>query len=219
MSGRALVLDTAGPVIGLAAFVDGACVRAAEQRIVQGADGWLLPGMADALAALGGLRPSDRVAVGVGPGAFTGVRVGVSAALGLAFASGCGVVPVCSLALRAAAHPGHRRVVVALDARKGRVYVRSFDTTGPAPVALDDARDIPPEAAFVGAGLAVGEGAVVYADRLGELTLAEGADRCALHAAAGLITAEPVDPAALQLAYLRGEADVVTLPKAAQRPT
>lgn len=217
--GRALLLDTAGPVIGVAAFHAGARVYAAERRIVQGADTWLLPAMSDAVAALGGLP--ERVAVGVGPGAFTGVRVGVSAALGLAFAAGCGVVPVCSLALRAAAHPGHARVVVALDARKGRVYVRSFDTRGPIPVALDDPQDIAPEAAFVGEGLAVGEGAVVYADRLGGLTLAEHADACALGAAAALIDGAALDPAAVQLAYLRGEDEVVTRPKAhpGQRPT
>jgi tRNA threonylcarbamoyladenosine biosynthesis protein TsaB len=209
----AIVLDTAGPVIGLAAFVDGACVWSAQERIVQGADGWLLPGIAAACARVGGLGPADRLVVGVGPGAFTGVRVGVAAVLGLAESVGCRVVPVSSLALRAAAFPGHARVVVALDARKDKVYVCEFDTRGVVPAPLQDERDVLPEAAFIGSGLVTGEGACVYRERLGVLELGANADACAMEAAGCFLGGVALDPAAVQLAYLRGEDQVVTLKK------
>lgn len=211
---RALVIDTAGPVIGVAAFVGATCVWSAEERIVLGADGWLLPALAEGLAMIGGLRPDDCVVVGVGPGAFTGVRVGLSAALGLAEAVGCGVIPVSSLALRAAAAPGEARLVVALDARKGRVYVAKYDTTGQVPVCFSEPKDIPPAEAFTGEGAATGEGACVYREALGWLTLTERADTCGVHAAGCFVGGACVDAALVQLAYLRGEDQVVTLPKA-----
>ena len=51
-------------------------------------------------------RGIQRVAVSTGPGAFTGLRVGVSMALGVAMARGIAVVGLSSLAVRAAMHPG-----------------------------------------------------------------------------------------------------------------
>ena len=208
---RTLVIDTAGPVVGVAAIVGDSCISAVEERIVLGADGWLLPALADALGMLGGLRTRDCIVLGVGPGAFTGVRVGLAAALGLAEAVGCRIVPVSSLLLRAAANPGFSRLVVALDARKGKVYAAEFDTTGSLPLTLCEARDIPPETAFTGAGAAAGEGACVYRERLGALALVERPDTCGVAAAGRFTQEEGLDPAAVQLAYLRGEDQVVTL--------
>ena len=212
MSGRrALIIDTAGPVIGVAGVVGDRSVCSVEERIVLGADGWLLPAMSDALVSLGGLRAGDCIVVGVGPGAFTGIRVGLSAALGLAESIGCGIVPVSSLALRAAANPGHARLVVALDARKGRVYVAEFDTTGARPSLLGEERDIAPEHAFTGDGVATGEGACVYRDRLGLLILVAQPDTCGAAAAGCFVQDDALDPADVHLAYLRGEDQVVTV--------
>jgi tRNA threonylcarbamoyladenosine biosynthesis protein TsaB len=67
----------------------------------------------------------DAVAVDLGPGLFTGLRVGVAAAKGLAQALGLGVVGLSSLDIltRAAAQLGHRgHVLVAVDARRGEVF-------------------------------------------------------------------------------------------------
>jgi tRNA threonylcarbamoyladenosine biosynthesis protein TsaB len=67
----------------------------------------------------------DVVAVDLGPGLFTGLRVGVAAAKGLAQALGIGVVGLSSLdiLLRAAAERGHTGLVVAaVDARRGEVF-------------------------------------------------------------------------------------------------
>lgn len=73
-----------------------------------------------------GLKASDLglVAVGRGPGGFTGVRVGMATALGIALGAGVPVWQVCSLqalAMRAAA-PGGPLSAPLLDARKGEVY-------------------------------------------------------------------------------------------------
>lgn len=215
MSRRALVIDTAGPVIGAAAFVGERCVGSYETRIVMGADGWLLPVIRDLLDELGGLRAEDLVVVGVGPGAFTGVRVGVATALGLAESVGCRVHPVCSLALRAAAHPGCPRLVVALDARKGRVYTATYDTTGRVPACTSAERDLPPGEALVGEGAVTGEGAVVYEALLpAGLVLRPDAAAVGVNCAGALLADRGIDPGRLQLAYLRGEDQVVTLPRA-----
>ncbi|MDP2304578.1 MAG: tRNA (adenosine(37)-N6)-threonylcarbamoyltransferase complex dimerization subunit type 1 TsaB [Pseudomonadota bacterium] len=159
---RILLVDTAGPVVGVAAF-DGTEARyVASARVAAGTEVWLAEHLAAALAALPGL---DRVAVTVGPGAFTGIRVGVAAALGLAFSRGVEVAPISSLGLRATLAPGEPRVLALLDARKGRVYGGWFDTRGPVPVAIGEEQDVTVEVAAQGElGVAVGEGASAFAD-------------------------------------------------------
>ena len=73
----------------------------------------------------------DRIAVTVGPGTFTGVRVGVSAARGLALATGADLIGVSSLEVIAARAlerfgNGSVPVAVAVDARRGQVYFAAF---------------------------------------------------------------------------------------------
>ncbi|MGE4531320.1 MAG: tRNA (adenosine(37)-N6)-threonylcarbamoyltransferase complex dimerization subunit type 1 TsaB [Acidithiobacillus sp.] len=65
------------------------------------------------------------IACGVGPGGFTGVRIGVSTAQALALIHQLPVYPVSSLQALAAGVP-HPQVLVALDARKGEVYAGSY---------------------------------------------------------------------------------------------
>lgn len=65
----------------------------------------------------------DAIAVGRGPGSFTGIRIAVSAAQGLAFGLGINVYPISTLA--ALAHQiQDDKVIPTLDARMGDVYVR-----------------------------------------------------------------------------------------------
>ena len=74
----------------------------------------------------------DRIAVGVGPGTFTGLRIGVSTARALARARGIGLVGVStleSLAL-AAAEDAPGAVVAVLDARRGEVFAAAWETSG-----------------------------------------------------------------------------------------
>ena len=84
------------------------------------------------LALLEGARIAiadiEAFAVSVGPGSFTGLRVGVATAKGLAFGGDLLVVPVptlAALALRAEPAPGP--VVALLDARRGEVYAAGYD--------------------------------------------------------------------------------------------
>lgn len=90
-----------------------------------------LMGMIAEVMAEGGRDFADlgRIAVTVGPGSFTGIRVGLAAARGLALAAGVPVVGVTTLeALAAAAASGAagRPILAAIDARRGEVYAQLF---------------------------------------------------------------------------------------------
>lgn len=193
---NALVIDTAGPVVGVARL--GRSLRTA--RVARGADQVLGPWLVEACAP-----PPALVAVSTGPGAFTGVRVGLAHALGLAVALELPVVALSSLAVRALLAPGEARVLVALDAKKGRVYAGLFDTRGPLPRLLGPEADLPPEA-LRGPGVAVGEGALVHApllERAGFRVLA-GAEALPLDRVGPMLeAADLLDPAAVAPRYLR----------------
>lgn len=100
--------------------------------------------MAEALLAEAGLTRSqlDGIAVGRGPGAFTGVRLAVSVAQGLAFALDRPVVTVSSLAALAMEAPADDAAVLAvIDARMGEIYAAAYRHTPDGRVeALDDER-------------------------------------------------------------------------------
>lgn len=94
--------------------------------------GMVTEAMAEAVLAFSGL---ERIAVTVGPGSFTGVRVGIAAARGLALVVGCPVVGIGTLAVHAESAReivGTKPVLAALDARRGEVYAQSFDGAGQA---------------------------------------------------------------------------------------
>ncbi|MDP2315937.1 MAG: tRNA (adenosine(37)-N6)-threonylcarbamoyltransferase complex dimerization subunit type 1 TsaB [Pseudomonadota bacterium] len=201
---RILLVDTAGPVVGLAAFQDDRVAYVASARVTAGTEVWLEANLAAALDALGGL---DRVAVTVGPGTFTGIRVGVAAALGLAFARGVGVVSLSSLALRACLAPGEPRVLALLDARKGRVYGGWFDTCGAVPVPLGEELDVTVDIAAQGApGVAVGEGAAVFSAAVkaaGHRLHADASDSPVAFGATLCRSSEVGSPETVGLRYLR----------------
>jgi tRNA threonylcarbamoyladenosine biosynthesis protein TsaB len=85
--------------------------------------------MADALLAEAGLgrHALDAIAVGRGPGAFTGVRLGVSLAQGMALALDLPVITVSSLAALALEAPEDDAAILAvIDARMGEIYAASY---------------------------------------------------------------------------------------------
>ncbi|WP_350336167.1 tRNA (adenosine(37)-N6)-threonylcarbamoyltransferase complex dimerization subunit type 1 TsaB [Coralliovum pocilloporae] len=89
-----------------------------------------LPGLVDKVLAEAGATfgTIDRIAVTVGPGSFTGLRVGIAAARGYGLAVGCPVVGISTLdALleEGRSLASDRPILAALDARRGQVYVRS----------------------------------------------------------------------------------------------
>ena len=130
-----------------------------------------------------GWRELDRIAIGAGPGAFTGLRVGVASARGLAQSLASELVAVPSLAALALTAPPGAPVLAVIDARRREVFA--------APFAAPDGPQLAPEAvlapALLGellaaAGLegepvvAVGDGAVRYRQQLEAAGLAVAPD-------------------------------------------
>lgn len=131
----------------------------------------LLPMCEELLAEAGLARADlDLVSVGCGPGAFTGVRLAVSAAQGIALALDLRVVPVSSLAALAMQAPDNGADVLAvIDARMGEVYAGAFrrrdgvvEPIGRETVGHAQMLDLPPAAAWN----VVGSGWGVYRDAL-----------------------------------------------------
>jgi tRNA threonylcarbamoyladenosine biosynthesis protein TsaB len=180
----------------------------------------LLPLVEEALDAAGaGWDAVERIAVGVGPGGFTGLRLGIATGRALAQARDLPLVGVSSLAAlgaRAADEPASSggaaagasqrpaRVVAVVDARRGEVFAAAVHEFGPlalAPEAL---------AERVGPGwLAVGDGAVRFRAELERAGADVPADGSPLHLISALqvcrlgAAAEPYDRDALLPDYRR----------------
>lgn len=128
--GPVLGLDTAGPIAALAVISRGEVL--AERAHPATSHGAELPAAVQALLwqAGMGLDALEGIAVGIGPGSFTGLRVGLSYAKGLSMALGCPVVGVPTFdAVAIAASQEHETfraagsiVCPVADARKGEVY-------------------------------------------------------------------------------------------------
>ncbi len=87
----------------------------------------LMPAVADVMGrAEVGWGDLDAIAVGVGPGTFTGLRIGIATARGLAVASGLPLRPVSSLAALAAGIEAPLRLPL-IDARRGEVFGALYD--------------------------------------------------------------------------------------------
>lgn len=104
--------------------------------------------MVDSALGMAGLDVGamDGFAVTLGPGSFTGLRIGISTVKGLAFAAGrpaAGVSSLAALACQALPWPG--LVCALLDARRGEVYAGLYRVAGGRPVALAAERVLPPE--------------------------------------------------------------------------
>ena len=123
-----------------------------------------LAGMVEEIAGEAGINLGDldRIAVTIGPGTFTGVRIGLSLARGMAVALGIPVIGVSTLQA-IAANMGDNRdalpVSVIMDARRGAVYTQTFSATGEplneaACVRLDDLGShlVPGDHVIVGSG-------------------------------------------------------------------
>jgi tRNA threonylcarbamoyladenosine biosynthesis protein TsaB len=137
----------------------------------------LLPSVDAALREAGvPLAAVEAFAVSVGPGSFTGLRIGVATIKGLAFGSAAPVAPVSTLAAlaRGAAGPGPRgaALVALLDARRGELYAAGWRIEGAerAAVACAPREGVytPEElAALLPPGaLLVGEGAALHGERI-----------------------------------------------------
>jgi tRNA threonylcarbamoyl adenosine modification protein YeaZ len=145
-----LAIDTALAACAAAVFdTDGGKVLASETLgMARGHAEALMPLVARVMDRAGvAFHQLDRIAVTAGPGSFTGLRVGISAARGIALVSGKPAVGVSTLAAYAAPHIANEAgnaVVAAIDARHGHVYLQVLASAGrtlvgPHLASLDDA--------------------------------------------------------------------------------
>ncbi|MCC6877888.1 MAG: tRNA (adenosine(37)-N6)-threonylcarbamoyltransferase complex dimerization subunit type 1 TsaB [Sandaracinaceae bacterium] len=127
---RVLALDTSTEVGSVAVLVDG-LVAAEAHALVRARHGETWSVLVEQVLAWARLsaRDLDLIGVGIGPGSFTGTRVGVAAAKGLAISIGCPLAGVVSLRALARGAPGDRIACVA-DAHKGEVYAAAYEREG-----------------------------------------------------------------------------------------
>ena len=217
---RILAVDTSGPYAGAALMEQGAITHeiAACHGLTHSQTS--LPMIDQALAAAGLTAGEiDLFAAVTGPGSFTGVRIGVCEAKGLAHACGKKIVAVDALealAVNAFGYPG--LICPILDARRSQVYCAAFRFAGgalPERVLPDEAlplsnflAKLPQDEAclFLGDGLRVHFPAIRAA--LGERAVAAPAGMAYLRAASACVIAnaradEAVEPMALEPTYLR----------------
>lgn len=215
---RLLAFETSTEACSVALHVDGQVserFEIAPRRHAELALPW-----AQALLDQAGLAKSqlDAIAVGRGPGAFTGVRLAIALGQGLALALDRPLLAVSTLralALRAPAGAGN--IVAAIDARMGEVYAACFGRDGALPVPLDVEVVASPGAVqladarggwhAVGTGFGAADGALVarFGDRLTAVqatALPHAADVAAL-AVAAYAGGDRTAPELVEPAYLR----------------
>ena len=143
-----LGLDTATSTASIAVLRDGAVIATATRNTHRRTADVLVA--VDEACRTAGIAPAqiDAVAIGAGPGSFTGLRIGMATAKGIAFALGKPVWAVSSLAALALAAPDGT-VVAVLDARKGEIFAGTFRKAGAAVEAVDAERCIVPSALVV----------------------------------------------------------------------
>jgi tRNA threonylcarbamoyl adenosine modification protein YeaZ len=168
-----LAFDTSGPWCAAALLLHDRMILRHEP-MDKGQAEQLVPLLENVLAE-GGIdwRDLKALAVGTGPGNFTGVRIAVAAARGLALGLGIPAVGVTRLEALAFGLP--RPLVVLEDAKRGQVYVQIFTSEGPGVAHLAD-RVLP---ACPATGSAAGEGALPPVVPLAEAIARIGADRAA----------------------------------------
>jgi len=126
-----LALDSSGAACSVAVWRRNGVVARRYQAMMRGHAEALMPMLVETMAEAGeSLRALSAVGVTVGPGAFTGIRIGLAAARGIGLATGTPVVGITTFAAVAEAVSkteliGHRLLVI-LDSKRGDVFVQEF---------------------------------------------------------------------------------------------
>lgn len=226
---RLLAIETATEACSIAVYVDGAVIERFEiapRRHTELALPW-----AEALLAEAGIAKSqlDAIAVGCGPGAFTGVRLAIALAQGIALALDRPLLPVSTLATLAM-QSSSDRILAAIDARMGEVYLGAFVRAGEDLRTLNDETVVKPDRAAipdgsdwqaVGTGFGAAEGALVrhLQGRLvtvDAFALPHAADVARLGALV-FARGEAVAPERIEPAYLRNNVALTIVEQQAMR--
>ncbi len=228
---KLLAFETATEACSVALYVDGQVrerFEVAPRRHAELSLPW-----AEALLAEAGVPRSqlDAIALGRGPGAFTGVRLAIAIAQGIALALDRPLLPVSTLqvlALRAPVEATH--VLSSIDARMGEVYVArqvrvdgQWQLQGEELVCAPEAVTLPDGTRWYGVGTGFGAAEGVLATRLaGQL---DGVDAQALPRASDLLAlavpmferGEGVAPELVEPAYLRNNVALTLVEQQAAR--
>jgi tRNA threonylcarbamoyladenosine biosynthesis protein TsaB len=203
---RLLAIDTASEACAVGVVAGGAPVIRSE--VVGRGHAEILMRLIESAMAEAGIAfdDLDRIAVTVGPGSFTGLRIGIAAARGFAFVTGKAAVGIGTLAVHAEEARtlrGAKAVLAVLAAGRGELYGATFAADG---------REIEPPRAASAQILAA-----LLTDRM--LIAGSGADL--------VVAALPMDVTAARVAHRNASADVASLcrlaiaapaPTAAPRP-
>ncbi len=228
---RLLAIETSTEACSVAVWVDGD-VHARHEIAPRRHTQLVLPWAETLLAEAGVARTQlDAFAVGRGPGAFTGVRLGIALAQGLALALDRPLLPVSTLAALAMQGAGPR-VLAAIDARMGEVYLGRFvrDADGLVRADGDEVVVAPANAIVpdndvhgVGTGFSAENGVLV--ERLGArllgfdaTALPQAADLARL-AAAAYARGESIAPERVEPAYLRDKVALTLEEQGKPRPS
>jgi tRNA threonylcarbamoyladenosine biosynthesis protein TsaB len=159
-----LAFDTSSAACTAALFDGGgACLARRDEMIGRGHAERLVPMIAELLDG----RTAARILVGVGPGSFTGIRVAIAAAHGLAIGWGADLLGLSSLALLAAGAGAEGDIAAAVAGGHGELFVQQFDAVTARPTS--QLRNLAPaEAArFATSTIVVGSGAARLVEERG----------------------------------------------------
>lgn len=158
-----LAFDTSSAACTAALFDGGVCVAQRDELIGRGHSERLVPMIAELLDG----RRADCILVGVGPGSFTGIRVAIAAAHGLAIGWNAELHGMSSLALLAAGAANDGAVAAAVVGGHGELFVQQFDAMTAEPTT--ELRNLVPDEAarFTTASLVIGSGAPRLVDARG----------------------------------------------------
>jgi tRNA threonylcarbamoyladenosine biosynthesis protein TsaB len=151
-----LAFDTSTAACTAAMFDgSGACVGRKDELIGRGHAERLVPMLDELLEG----RTAERILVGIGPGSFTGIRVGIAAAHGLSIGWDAELAGMSSLALLAAGAAEQGEVASAVIGGHGELFVQQFDAVTAEPIS--ELRNLVPAeaAAAMTAPLVIGSGA------------------------------------------------------------
>lgn len=169
-----LVLDTCLGACQVALARGGRTLAARSEIMQRGHQERLATMTAEVMAEADAVFPDvARIAVTIGPGSFTGLRVGLAFAKGLRLATGAALIGIGTLEGLAASAPSAApaRAVGVIDARRGQVYLQAFEAgralMAPDALSLAGAAARLAELAPDGEILAIGPGARLLEDVLG----------------------------------------------------